>query len=747
MSASPEPPTPKRVDHVREHHGDVFVDPYEWLRDKSSPEVIDYIHAENSYTEELTKDLAPLREQIFDEIKARTKETDLSVPTRRGEWWYYGRSFEGKQYLAQCRCPVGDLDDWTPPQLDEHTEIPGEQVLLDENEEAEGHTFFALGAASVSIDGNVLAYSVDVVGDERYTLRFKDLRTGDRYPDEITGIGAGVTWAVDNQTVYYVTVDDAWRPDTVWRYQLGSDAPAEQVYHEPDEKFWLAVGRTRSDAYILIAAGSAITSEIRYGDAADPRAEFTTVLSRREGVEYSVDHAVIDGKHKFLIVHNDGAVNFMLVEAPVHDPSRQRTLIEHRDDVRIDGVDAFANHLVVSYRREALPRIQVWPIGADGNYGRPEEVSFDSPLMSAGLGANPNWNSPMMRIGATSFLTPVRVYDLELVTGERTLLREQPVLGDYRRDDYVERRDWAVTVDGARVPLSIIHRRDSQLPAPAVLYGYGAYEICEDPRFSIARLSLLDRGMVFVVAHVRGGGELGRLWYENGKLLNKKNTFTDFISCARHLVETGVTKPENLVAMGGSAGGLLMGAVANMAPELFTGILAQVPFVDPLTTILNPLLPLTVTEWDEWGNPLRDKDVYFYMKSYSPYENVETKDYPAILAMTSLHDTRVYYVEPAKWVAALRHTKTDAHPVLLKTQMSAGHGGISGRYERWKEVAFQFAWLLATGAAGSATSGTGAAGSATSGTGAAGSATSGTGAAGSATSHTADRHQHRAGDE
>jgi len=688
------PPRAKRVEHRREYHGDVFVDPYEWLRDKSDPEVIKHLTDENTHTEDLTAGLARLRQQIFDEIKSRTKETDLSVPIRRGDWWYYGRSFEGKQYGVHCRCPVADPDDWTPPKFDEDTEIPGEQVLLDENAQAEGHDFFALGASSVSLDGNVLAYSVDVVGDERYTLRFKDLRNGEQYPDEIAGIGAGVTWAADNETVYYVTVDDAWRPDTVWRHRLGSQVRDAQVCHEPDERFWLAVGRTRSDAYVLIAAGSAITSEIRYGDAADPLAEFTTVLARRDGVEYSVEHAVVGGEDRFLIVHNHGAVNFTLVEAPVDDPSAQRTLIAHRDDVRIDGVDAFAGHLVVSYRREALPRIQLWPIEADGNYVRPQEISFDSELMSAGLGANPNWVSPMLRIGATSFLTPVRVYDLDLMTGERILLREQPVLGDYRRQDYVERRDWAVAPDGARVPVSVIHRADLQFPAPALIYGYGAYELCEDPRFSIARLSLLDRGMVFVVAHVRGGGELGRLWYEQGKLLHKKNTFTDFVASASHLVETGVTRPENLVAMGGSAGGLLMGAVANLAPELFAGILAQVPFVDPLTTMLNPALPLTVTEWDEWGNPLQDPDVYFYLKSYSPYENVAAKDYPPILAMTSLHDTRVYYVEPAKWVAALRYTKTDSHPVLLKTEMSAGHGGISGRYERWRETAFQFAWLL-----------------------------------------------------
>jgi oligopeptidase B len=691
----PVPPVAKRVDSTRTHHGDAFVDPYEWLRDKTDPEVIAYLEAENGYAEGMTAHLDPLRKQIFDEIKARTKETDLSVPTRRGNWWYYARSFEGKQYGVHCRCPVDDPGDWDPPVLDEHTDIPGEQVVLDENLEADGHDFFALGAASISVDGNTLAYSVDVIGDERYTLRFKDLRTGELYTDEVAGIAAGVTWATDNHTVYYLTVDAAWRPDTVWRHRLGSDLPAERVYHEADERFWLSVGRTRSDAYVLIASGSAITAEVRYGDAADPRTQFTPVWPRRDGVEYSVEHAIVGGQDRFLILHNDGAVNFTLVEAPVSDPAVQRTLIGHRDDVRLDDVDAFADHLVISYRGAALPRIQLWPIGADGEYLQPQELSFDSELMSAGLGANPSWDSPKLRIGATSFITPVRIYDMDLATGERTLLREQPVLGDYRRSDYVERRDWAHTTDGTRIPVSIVYRDGIEFPAPALLYGYGAYEMCQDPQFSIARLSLLDRGMVFVIAHVRGGGELGRLWYEDGKLLDKKNTFTDFVAAARHLVDSGLTRPQRLVALGGSAGGLLMGAVANLAPELFAGILAQVPFVDPLTTILDPSLPLTVTEWDEWGNPLADEDVYFYMKSYSPYENIAPQNYPPILAMTSLHDTRVYYVEPAKWVAALRHGKTDTHPVLLKTQMSAGHGGISGRYERWKETAFQFAWLLA----------------------------------------------------
>jgi len=695
MIRSSRPPVAERIDTRREHHGDVFVDPYEWMRDKSDPRVIAHLEAENSYTEAMTEHLEPLRQQIFEEIRARTKETDLSVPVRRGDHWYYARSFEGKQYGVHCRCPVGDSDEWSPPVLDEHTDIPGEEVLLDENVEAEGHDFFALGAASVTMDGNVLAFSVDTVGDERYTLRFKNLRTGEFYDDVISGIASGATWGADNATLYYLTVDDAWRPDTVWRHRLAAGLPAEKVYHEPDERFWLGVGRTRSDKYVMIAAGSSVTSEMFYADAADPTAEFVSILPRRDGIEYSVEHAVVDGQDRFLILHNDGAVNFALTEAPVSDPTDQRMLIPGRDDVRLDGVDAFAGHLVVSYRAAALPRIQLWPITSNGSYGAPEELEFDSELMASGLGANPAWDAPRLRIGATSFVIPARVYDLVLATGERILLKEQPVLGDYRPEDYVEHRDWTVAADGARIPISLVYRKGIDFPAPTVLYGYGSYESCEDPRFSIARLSLLDRGMVFAVAHVRGGGEMGRLWYEDGKMLKKKNTFTDFVCAAEHLVESDLTRPERLVAYGGSAGGLLMGAVANLAPHLFAGVLAQVPFVDPLTTILDPSLPLTVTEWDEWGNPLADEEVYGYMKSYSPYENVAAVEYPPILAMTSLNDTRVYFVEPAKWVAALRHTKAGAHPVLLRTQMTSGHGGISGRYERWKEVAFQYAWLLA----------------------------------------------------
>ncbi|GAA4489804.1 S9 family peptidase [Rhodococcus olei] len=702
--SSPVTPAPvaKKVPHQRTHHGDTFVDDYEWLREKTAPEVIAHLEAENAHTEAQTEHLGPLRETIFSEIKSRTQETDLSVPSRMGQWWYYSRSFEGKQYSAHCRCPIAGPDDWTPPELSADTEIPGEQVLLDGNELAEGHDFFALGGMSVTLDGTLLAYSVDTAGDERYTLRFKNLDTGELLADEIPGTAPGATWALDNRHVFYLTVDDAWRPDTVWRHRLGTPQSADvRVFHEPDERYWVGFGSTRSEKYLTIWLGSKVTSEIWYLESANPEGEFTVVLPRVEGVEYAVEHAVVAGQDRFLILHNgvvDGtkAENFTLVDTPVADPTDQRTLIAHREDVRLEEVDAFAGHLVLGYRREALTRLAVWPLTADG-YGERHELDFGEELYSVGAGSNPEWESPLLRLGYTSFLTPSRVYDYEVATGALLLRKQQPVLGGYDPADYEQHRDWATADDGTRIPISIVRRRTAAVtPAPLLLYGYGSYESSTDPGFSVARLSLLDRGMVFAVAHVRGGGEMGRRWYEDGKMLSKKNTFTDFVCCARHLVDTGRTTPRLMVADGGSAGGLLMGAVANLAPELFAGILANVPFVDPLTSILDPSLPLTVIEWDEWGNPLADRDVYEYMKSYSPYENVGAHDYPAILAITSINDTRVLYVEPAKWVAKLRATKTGDSPVLLKTEMSAGHGGVSGRYEKWREVAFEYAWVLDT---------------------------------------------------
>ncbi|OZC84131.1 oligopeptidase B [Rhodococcus sp. 06-412-2C] len=703
------PPVAKKVPLERTHHGDTFIDNYEWLRTKEDPEVIAYLEAENAYTEQQTAGLESLRGKIFDEIKSRTQETDLSVPTRMGQWWYYSRTVEGKSYGLQCRCPVDSPDDWTPPTLSSDVDVPGEQVLLDANVEAEGHDFFSLGAFSISLDGTLLAYSTDTEGDERYTLRFKNLETGELLADTIENVAPGATWTADATHVFYLTVDESWRPDTVWRHTLGK-AEDVKVFHEPDESYWVGFGSTRSEKYLMIWVGSKITSECLVLESTDPEGEFRVVLPRTDGIEYSIEHAVVAGEDRFLITHNgsvngwgtegEKAENFLLAEAPVSDPLDQRILVPHQGDVRVEDIDAFAGHLIFTYRREALTRMAIWPLTDEG-YGEYRELEFEEELYSVGAGSNPEWDQPLLRMVYTSFITPGQVYDLDIASGELLLRKSQPVLGKFDAGDYVQHRDWATAPDGTQIPLSVIARKDvPEGPAPTLLYGYGSYEASMDPSFSVARLSLLDRGIVFVVAHVRGGGEMGRHWYDNGKTLKKKNTFTDFVAAAQHLIDTGRTSPKHLVADGGSAGGLLMGAVANLAPELFNGILANVPFVDPLTSILDPSLPLTVIEWDEWGNPLADKEVYEYMKSYSPYENVEAKDYPSILAITSINDTRVLYVEPAKWVAALRATKTGDSDLLLKTEMSAGHGGVSGRYEKWKEAAFEYAWIVEkTGAA------------------------------------------------
>ncbi|WP_032388897.1 S9 family peptidase [Rhodococcoides fascians] len=697
------PPIAKKVPQGRTHHGDTFIDNYEWLRAKEDPEVIAYLEAENAYTEQQTAGLEALRGKIFDEIKSRTQETDLSVPTRMGQWWYYSRTVEGKSYGLQCRCPVDSPDDWTPPTLSSDVDVPGEQILLDANVEAEGHDFFSLGAFSISLDGTLLAYSTDTEGDERYTLRFKNLETGELLADTIENVAPGATWTADATHVFYLTVDESWRPDTVWRHTLGK-AEDVKVFHEPDESYWVGFGSTRSEKYLMIWVGSKITSECLVLESTDPEGEFRVVLPRTDGIEYSIEHAVVAGEDRFLITHNgsvngwgtegEKAENFLLAEAPVSDPLDQRILVPHQGDVRVEDIDAFASHLIFTYRREALTRMAIWPLTDEG-YGEYRELEFDEELYSVGAGSNPEWDQPLLRMVYTSFITPGQVYDLDIASGELLLRKSQPVLGEFDAGDYVQHREWATAPDGTQIPLSVIARKDvPEGPAPTLLYGYGSYEASMDPSFSVARLSLLDRGIVFVVAHVRGGGEMGRHWYDQGKTLQKKNTFTDFIAAAQHLIGTGRTSPKHLVADGGSAGGLLMGAVANLAPELFNGILANVPFVDPLTSILDPSLPLTVIEWDEWGNPLADKEVYDYMKSYSPYENVEAKDYPSILAITSINDTRVLYVEPAKWVAALRATKTGDSDLLLKTEMSAGHGGVSGRYEKWKEAAFEYAWIV-----------------------------------------------------
>ena len=707
-----QPPVAEKRPQTTEIHGRTRTDDYEWLRAKESPEVIAHLEAENAYTQERTAHLADLRQSIFDEIKARTRETDLSVPTRNRGYWYYGRSFAGREYGASCRVPVTDPDDWTPPQPAQDTApdqpaLPGEEVLLDLDQLAEGHEFFSLGGSSISPDATLLAYSTDVVGDERYTIRIKDLTTGELLADEITGVLGGATWERDGRAFYYTTTDESWRADKIWRHRLGTtQAEDELVHHETDGRFWVGVGRTRSDRFIVIASGSKTTSEYRFLDADSPADGFRVFSERREGVEYSLDHAVIGGEDVFLVLHNHTGPDFELATAPIAPtpPESWAPLIAHDPAVRLEDVDAFAGHLVVHQRSEGLTQLRIIELGTAPGVpavGEDYLVEFDHPVYTVGSAGNPGFHQPVVRLGYTTMAVPSSVYDYDVRTRELTLLRRAPVLGGYDPDDYEEHRLWATAPDGEQVPISIVVRRGAREdvgggtgPVPVLLYGYGAYETSIDPYFSIARLSLLDRGAAFAIAHVRGGGEMGRRWYDEGKLLAKQNSFSDFIACARHLVDRGWTTPETLVAEGASAGGLLMGAVVNQAPELFAGVVAGVPFVDARTTMLDASLPLPVTEYDEWGTPEADAEVYDYMASYAPYDNVAAVDYPPILAATSLNDTRVLYVEPAKWVARLRATATGRRDFLLRTEMAAGHGGVSGRYKAWHDRAFSLAWIL-----------------------------------------------------
>ena len=677
-----KPPVAARREHLRTHHGDTVDDPYAWLKDGEDPEVRAYLEAENAYVESRTGHLDSLRKTIFDEIKERTLETDLSVPVRKGPWWYYSRTEEGKQYGIHCRVAAeGD----TPPRVEPGVPVEGEVVLLDGNRLAEGRDFFSLGVFDVSPDGNLLAYGVDFSGDERFTLRFKDLRTGRVLDDAIEGVFYGGAWSADASVYFYSKVDHAWRPHQVWRHVLGQSEDV-LVYQEDDERFWTGIELSRSERYLMIGSSSKITSEVRFLDAADPTGEFTLFGGGREqGVEFQIDHQ----GDRFLVLHNRDAENFALGWVPVADTSDYHEILSHDEAVRLESVSAFERHAVVSMRRDGLSQVAI----LEG--GELTQIEFDEPLYAVGVGENPDFASRLVRLGYTSMVTPSSVYDYDIDAGELRLRKRTPVLGGFDPADYRQYREWATAADGTRVPISIVARAgvEADGTAPCLLYGYGSYEHSVDPYFSIARLSLLDRGVVFAIAHVRGGGEMGRQWYEQGKLLQKKHTFTDFVDCADHLVEVGWSAPDRLVAWGGSAGGLLMGAVANLAPERFTGILADVPFVDALNTILDPTMPLTVIEWEEWGNPLESPEVYRYMKSYSPYENVSEVRYPSILAVTSLNDTRVGFHEPAKWVAALRHSSPESD-VLLKTEMEAGHGGRSGRYDAWEEEAFNLAWIL-----------------------------------------------------
>ena len=676
----------------------MVVDPYEWLRDKEDPAVLAHLEAENDYAEGVTADLEPLREAIFEEIRSRTQETDLSVPVASGPWWYYSRSFEGSQYSVECRSPrVGGAP---RPMPEPGSDVEGEQTLLDSNAVAEGHDFFALGALTVSPDHQRLAYAVDTAGDERFALRVKDLGTGAVIDTAVDEVGYGCVFSLDGQHVFYTRVDEQWRPHQVWRHEVGTPSTDDVLVHqEDDERFWMGVGASRDDRWLMIGLGSKSTSEVRILDAADPTGDFRVVAPRREGVEYDVEPA----GDRLLIVHNADSIDSDLAWAPLDATSADQwqTLLRAEPGERFQGVDAFDDVAVLSLRRDGLTCLRVLDRdpGQPSGFAGHHDLAFDEPVYAVGLGDNPESATTTLQLVFESLVTPKTVYDYDVVSREFQLLKRQPVLGDYDPTQYAQRREWATAADGTRVPMSLVYPAGAEPDGthPGVLTAYGSYEISSDPYFSVARLSLLERGFVYAIAHVRGGGELGRAWYDQGKLASKKNTFTDFLSCAEHLVDGGWVSPDRLVAEGGSAGGLLIGAAVNLAPTRFRAVHAAVPFVDALTTILDPSLPLTVVEWEEWGNPLADPEVYAYMKSYSPYENVHPAAYPAVLATTSLNDTRVFFTEPAKWVARLRDNTTNGpaeRPVLLRTEMVAGHGGKSGRYDAWRQVAWEWAFLV-----------------------------------------------------
>ncbi|WP_419912381.1 S9 family peptidase [Candidatus Poriferisodalis sp.] len=730
------PVAPQRP-HVRRIHGTETDDPWHWLRDRDDPAVRGYLEAENVYAEAATAHLADLREQIFGEIKARTKETHQSLPTPKDDWEYRARTVEGLQYVIHVRRPRGGTDD-------------DETVLLDENELAEGHEYFAVGDLAVSPDHRLLAYTTDTDGDEKYTLTVVDIATGQVLdgPDVpaptcgLSELSYGLVWANDNSTLFAVRTDDAQRPNRVIRHVVSTDPAGDvEVYRDDDERFWVGVGATSSERFVVIGSQSKITSEHRLVDADRPDAEPLVARARTEGIEYGVDHQ----GERLLIVTNDGALDFRLVEAPVpsasdvpatgespdtdDEPARSdtpgegntwRELIGAREGIRIDGLDCFQDFVVVHERQHGLVRLRVHdtrdaqpsglsPNGAGvgtsgtgtdgrgdanpGELGPAFEIEMPEPVYEAGGGANAEFDTRRYRFGYTSMVTPPSIFELDLDSGERELLDQLPVLGDVDLSAYTTERISATAPDGTAVPISLVWKPgEISWPAPCLLYGYGAYEIGMPASFSTVRLSLLDRGVLFAIAHVRGGGELGRAWYEGGKLASKHNTFDDFAACAAHLASKRWADPQRICARGGSAGGLLMGAMVNRHPELFCGIVAEVPFVDVLNTMLDPAIPLTVTEYDEWGDP-NDPVAFETIRSYAPYENVEAADHPALLVTAGLTDPRVQYWEPAKWVAKLRETTTSTKPILLRTEMGAGHGGPSGRYDAWRDEAFILAFI------------------------------------------------------
>ena len=756
------PPRAARRPHRHERHGDVRVDDYHWLRERDDPEVRAYLEAENAYVRKMTAGTAELEKRLFEEIKGRIRQTDMSVPYREGEYRYYHRFEDGREYPIHCRRRAGG-----PAEVDA-SGAPGgrgdagrdgsadEEVILDVNEVAEGQGFCQVGARAVSPSGRLLAYAVDTVGRREYAIRVRDLAQGTDLPDVIPNVTANVTWAAGDDVLFYARHDPTTlRPFQILRHRLGDDPSTDRlVFEETDSTFSCAVWRSRSKRYVLIGSFQTITTEIRYLDASDQDASPAVFLARERGHEYEIDHY----RGRFIIRSNDGARNFRLLEADEHRTERAawRELVPHREDVLVEGFELFRDHLVVAERHEGLTRLRVRLLedGAAGGSGRHGSgagerpggdgdgadhlVAFDEAAYAVWIGTNREPDTATLRFEYSSLTTPRSIYDYDMASRARTLLKREEVLGDFDPSRYETRRLLATARDGARVPISLVRRRGapaaaeasaepaggvraggagnpqdrpaggdhvgrggvvpsaetSNGAAPLLLYGYGAYGISMEPTFRSSRLSLLDRGFTFAIAHVRGGEELGRRWYDDGKLRKKQNTFTDFIACAEHLIAEGLAAPERLFAMGGSAGGLLMGAVINMRPDLFHGVVAQVPFVDVVTTMLDESIPLTTGEYDEWGNP-NEPDDYACIRAYSPYDNMAPVIWPHLLVMTGLHDSQVQYWEPAKWVAKRRAMRpADGRRLLLKTNLEAGHGGASGRYRQYRETALQYAFLL-----------------------------------------------------
>ena len=683
----PDPPVARKIHTETILHGVVLTDDYAWLRDKANPEVTAYLEAENAYAESVMAPLAGLRDELYQEMLSHVKQTDVSVPFPDGAWWYYTRTEEGLQYSIHCRRAGSS----TGP----HAEAK-EEVLLDGNQLAVGHAFFSIGDTDITDDGRWLAYTTDTTGFRQYTLHIKDLETGETLPGEVQRVGS-VVWAADNSTLFYTVEDEEQkRQYQLWKHGRGT-AHADDVliYQDDDERFNLGAGRTRDGRYLVMESSSHIASESWFLPADKPKDAFTLITPREGEHEYSIDHR----NGLWFIRTNDKGRNFRLVTTPVSTPSREHwtELIPHRDSVMLEDVDLFAKFFVACEREDGLPRLRIWRFSADDAHAtQTSEIAFPEPAYDAHPHINRISDTPTFRYSYQSLVTPSSVFEYDVASASSTLLKQMEIPGGFDRTLYASERVHATAPDGVQVPVSLVYRRDQRKPGsnpPIYVYGYGSYGYSLPLGFSGNRLSLLDRGVVIAYAHIRGGGDLGKPWHDAGKMLVKRNTFTDFIAAVEHLTAAGYGDPARVAIEGGSAGGLLMGAVVNLRPDLFRAVVSHVPFVDVMNTMLDDSLPLTVPEYEEWGNP--NEETYFkYMLSYSPYDNLKQASYPAILVKTSLHDSQVMYWEPAKYVAKLRRLKTDNNPLLLVTNMQAGHGGASGRYDYLKEIAFDYAFLL-----------------------------------------------------